>query len=267
MQCGDCFVLVKSMERHSFDGVLTSPPYNMGSNPRHRKRSASDREFYDEHLDAMTEQEYIEKMCGLFTEFDRVVKPSGCVLWNMGVSTKNAVLPHLLIHAVHTRTEWTIADTVYWKKSGAMPFQTSSNKTSPFIEPVYVFARKHETRIFLSNKPLGKINERTGQQFYKPVPNVFEAPNGKSTVHNNATFSIEMAQTLLNRYFTAGTHVLDPFAGSGTTLKAAAHIGIKATGIEISKNKSTIFDTNNLKCLLYRMKKGVVTMTMIIVNE
>jgi DNA modification methylase len=225
-----------------FNGVLTSPPYNLGRNPRHRKRKVADAHMYDGTFeDADSPEDYVAKMVRLFKALDKAVVPRGPILWNMGVSTKNAVLPHMLIAAVHSQTSWTLADTVYWNKGRAMPFQTSPNKSSPCVEPVYVFARKKHVRDFAANKPCGKTNERTGQQFYRPVPNLFTAPPGRSTSLNKATFSVEMATELLGRYFVGGQRVLDPFCGSGTTLTAARAMGVEAVGFEISKDQVELF--------------------------
>lgn len=169
---GDCIEILKSLNI-VFDGVLTSPPYNLGKNPRHRKKEDHDREMYvsGTFLDAKTNDEYINQMVELFKILDTKVVANGTVIWNMGISSKNAALPYLMIAAVHEKTSWTIGDVIYWKKSVAMPFQTSPNKSSPFIEPCYVFCRKTHVVDFVSNKGLGKKNDNTGQQFYKMVRN------------------------------------------------------------------------------------------------
>lgn len=230
-----------------FDGVVTSPPYNLGHNPRHRKQDDVDRNMYSTSPfdDAKTSTEYISEIVKLFQQFHLCVKARGVVLWNMGMSTKNAVLPFLMIAAINEQTDWTIGDVIYWKKKTAMPFQTSPNKATPFVEPIYVFCRKGHVSDYEANKPLGKKNEKTNQQFYKPVSNIFEASNGKSTVYNKATFSQEMVSELLSRYFTPGMHILDPFAGSGTTLLAGKCLEISVTGIEIDQNQVNHFNNSN----------------------
>lgn len=240
---GDCCEILQHMNV-MFDGVLTSPPYNLGKNPRHRKKEDDDREMYlsGNFVDAKSDEDYISQMVKLFKIFEMRIIPTGVILWNMGISSKNGALPFLMISSIHDKTGWTIGDVVYWKKSIAMPFQTSPNKTSPYIEPCYVFCRKNHIVDFASNKGLGKQNEKTGQQFYKMTPNIFEAKNGVSTKLNKATFSEEMASELLNRYFKNGQHVLDPFCGSGTTIKAGEKLGLKVTGIEIDKNQIDAFN-------------------------
>ena len=47
-------------------------------------------------------------------------------------------------------------------------------------------------------------------------------------------FVPQLVETLLERHFVRGEHVLDPFAGSGTTLVQALESGLDATGVDIA---------------------------------
>ena len=47
-------------------------------------------------------------------------------------------------------------------------------------------------------------------------------------------FIPQLVEILLGRYFRPGQHVLDPFAGSGTTLVQALESGLDATGVDIA---------------------------------
>jgi len=47
-------------------------------------------------------------------------------------------------------------------------------------------------------------------------------------------FIPQLVEVLLGRYFVPGDHVLDPFAGSGTTLVQALESGLDATGVDIA---------------------------------
>jgi hypothetical protein len=57
-------------------------------------------------------------------------------------------------------------------------------------------------------------------------------------------FIPQLVEVLLARYFRPGQHVLDPFAGSGTTLVQALESGLDATGADIAA----------FNCLLTRVK-------------
>jgi hypothetical protein len=57
-------------------------------------------------------------------------------------------------------------------------------------------------------------------------------------------FIPQLVEVLLDRYLPAGGHVLDPFAGSGTTLVQALESGLDATGTELAA----------FNCLLMRVK-------------
>jgi DNA methylase len=57
-------------------------------------------------------------------------------------------------------------------------------------------------------------------------------------------FIPQLVEALLDRYLAPGDHVLDPFAGSGTTLVQALESGLDATGVDIAA----------FNCLLMRVK-------------
>jgi hypothetical protein len=57
-------------------------------------------------------------------------------------------------------------------------------------------------------------------------------------------FIPQLVEVLLDRYLEPGDHVLDPFAGSGTTLVQALESGLDATGVELAA----------FNCLLTRVK-------------
>jgi DNA methylase len=55
-------------------------------------------------------------------------------------------------------------------------------------------------------------------------------------------FIPQLVENLLSRYFRSGQHVLDPFAGSGTTLVQALESGLDATGIDIAEFNCLLMD-------------------------
>src|SRR5438270_12092456 len=59
-------------------------------------------------------------------------------------------------------------------------------------------------------------------------------------------FIPQLVEVLLERYFRRGQRVLDPFAGSGTTLVQALESGLDATGVDIAA----------FNCLLMGVKTG-----------
>src|SRR4051794_34740721 len=63
-------------------------------------------------------------------------------------------------------------------------------------------------------------------------------------------FIPQLVEVLLGRYFHRGDRVLDPFAGSGTTLVQSLESGFDATGVDVAA----------FKCLLMRVKTGTYGM-------
>ena len=77
-----------------------------------------------------------------------------------------------------------------------------------------------------------------------------ELPERERTKHvhrlhpYHGKFIPQLVEVLLDRYLAPGDHVLDPFAGSGTTLVQALESGLDATGVDVAA----------FNCLLVRVK-------------
>jgi DNA methylase len=77
-----------------------------------------------------------------------------------------------------------------------------------------------------------------------------ELPERERTKHvhrlhpYHGKFIPQLVEVLLDRYLARGDHVLDPFAGSGTTLVQSLESGLDATGVDIAA----------FNCLLMRVK-------------
>lgn len=241
----NCFDTIRKMrEKNRKVGlILTPPPYNTGRNSNSERGRNNHEARYDIHLDNLTDSEYLEWTKYLFLGFDSILKTNGVVLYNMSygtdtVNTKEDYKPNEIMYKVINKiledTPFTIADTIVWKKSSALPNNTSKNKLTRICEFVYVFVRKSELKTFNTNKRVKSVSSR-GQSYYENVFNLIEARNNDGSNNlNKATFSSELVLKLLDIYYTGGV-VYDPFMGTGSTGVACEMLGIKWLGSEISE--------------------------------
>lgn len=213
---GDCLKIIPTLSENSIDGVITSPPYNLGKNPNHRRKGEPDANFYSLYEDCKTPEDYIKLIVKTMNVLCIPVKDEGVVLLNLSYCSKDPSLPYRLLVKIEEETKWKLRDTIFWKKPNAIPFQTSPCNLSRIVETVFVLSRKVP---FISNKPVKKINDKTGQKFYGYMDNFIEAPcfdKGMRKKHK-ATFSTDFAKSLIEMYFPIGSVILDPFCGVGTT--------------------------------------------------
>jgi DNA modification methylase len=215
----------------SIDGIITSPPYNISS-----KRSDMYYNTGYSDMDCLSINDYLEVRLNEFKEFERIVKKGGVILYNISYIHENPTLPYLLLEKIFTQTNLTLADVIYWKKSNAIPFQTSPTKLSRIVEPIYVFVHKDMLKDFKTNKTVSKINAKTGQKFYNNYTNFVEAKNNDGfKTKLKATFSTDLVGKLINIYFPKGSTIYDPFSGVGTTLLSCKINGLQYIGSEIKE--------------------------------
>lgn len=222
---------MSKMNSRSIDGIITSPPYNITTK---RKDVYYNNGYSD--IDNLTEEEYLEIRTNEFKEFSRILKDKGVICYNISYHNQNPILPTLLITKVHQETNLTLADIIIWKKKTAIPFQTSPTKLSRICELIYVMVKKEHLHDFNTNKEVSKINEKTGQKFYKNYQNLIEATNNDGIKSKlKAAYSEELVTKLLNTYFPENTLIYDPFSGLGTTARSCIKNNRKFISSELDK--------------------------------
>ena len=242
----DCLVtMTDHIKQGEVDVVLTSPPYctsnrSTGRSELNLSTTNADKKYYpylryDVFSDNMTPDEYVDWTVKLFNGFDKVLKPNGCVLYNISYSSGNVEMLFKTIAAVIERSNFALADMIGWKKRCALPNNLSPNRLTRIFEPVFVFCRRSESTTFFCNKPVASIR-KTGQKSYGNIFNFIDARNNDGSCPlNKATYSTELCEHLLGIYSVAGKTVYDPFNGSGTTGVACKRMGMNYIGSEISK--------------------------------
>lgn len=203
--------------------VVTSPPYNMGITAggsgrglyRTSKTGKGSRFYdgYEEHDDAMPPEEYDAWQRDCLRAMWDVIPDDGAIYWNhrQRVEHGRAKLPLGLDFPIPLRQIIT-----YDRKHGIAP---NLRHYSIVAEWVFLFAkaefklRSHSASGEGDVWRLGVDHERLGH----PAP---------------------FPESLPMRAITSSgaRSVLDPFAGSGTTLAAAKRAGIKSVGIEKSEH-------------------------------
>lgn len=242
----DCFETMERIPVGQIDIVLTSPFYNTnkkaGKSRTLENTSVKDGQYqyvrYDTHIDSMTNEEYCDFTEKLFVEFDRILNLNGCILYNISYGSENTEGMFRAINTIVTKTPFTIADVIVWKKKTALPNSSSPNKLTRITEFVFVFCRKTEFGTFNCNKQVTSYR-KTGQAAYENVYNFVEAKNNDGACpYNKATYSTELCENLLDMYAVyEDTWVYDPFMGTGTTAVACKKMGFNCIGSEISKNQ------------------------------
>jgi len=206
---GDCIEVMESLPDGSVDAVLTDPPYSSGGrreNSRSIRKSMTRSVEDDEWIrgDAMSTNGfiYLLRLCGI--QWRRVLIPGGHALafidWRMAAHLAAALeTADLRQHPI-----------LVWDKQR--------------LGMGAVFRNQHE---FIVHMTAG--NPLAPQR--RDVPNVLRFPSVRDGDHPTEKPG-PLLETLLTVVCPPKGTVLDPFAGSGSSLYAARAQGHKAIGVE-----------------------------------
>ena len=229
---GDCVKAMKKLNTCSIDLIFTSPPY-------FTMRSKINYKSYDD---------YLEKMRNVAKEMYRVLDIGRIAAVNVSDYTVDGTRYDLAFdwHILLREVGFTYRDTIIWEKpneltcSGAgifasnflkykLPMYYSPNRVHEFI---WIFS-KGKVKIPSYSKKIADMSTVSIEKGSDITRSVWHIPTRKDRDHP-AVFPLELALRIVKLYSYAGEVVLDPFAGTGTTGKAAKMLNRSAVLCEIN---------------------------------
>lgn len=233
----NCFETMKKMAENNIkvDVILTSPPYNMS---KKRKGGFADSGRYDLYKDNLEEEDYLKWTVDLFNKFDLILNKQRSIIYNFSYSIENPSLPYKLVTEIVKNTSFDLVDTIIWKKKCGLPFPANGKRLSRNWEYVFVFVRKDEVNTYENNRRVKSVSEKTNQKYYEAIYNFVDAKNNDGKCpYNQATYSTELCDKLLDIYTQDNWIVYDPFMGSGTTAVSCKKRKLNYIGSEISSQQ------------------------------
>jgi site-specific DNA-methyltransferase (adenine-specific) len=233
---GDAKNVLKKFPDENFQLMITSPPYwNVRDYGRENQIG------FGETLEI-----YMERLNEVWKEVVRTLLPDGKIAVNIGnVYYKNedekrrttANLAYMVWKTLDDYKELRFMGTIYWQKTtsrngavlfGSYPYPTNFMISSA-VEPIHVFRKVGERKVSKETKEASKVTLEEFRQFRDAIWYI----NGVEDKHS-AAYPYEIPSNLIKMFSFVGDYVLDPFLGSGTTMKAAIDLNRNSVGIEIN---------------------------------
>jgi site-specific DNA-methyltransferase (cytosine-N4-specific) len=250
---------------NSINLIVTSPPYfNIKdySLDGYQQKQKGDKKI-GQIGDIPDYENYINELLVVWKECERVLKPTGKLAINTPLmpmlkrDLKTHYNRHIfnidsdIQHSVLHKTNLYLMDIYIWNRTnpskklmfGSYPYPGNfyAQNTSEFITIYVKDGKPNYTSAEI--KEQSKLTQKewvdfTTQIWNIPVPNKNDIAFGK----HSAIMPEEIVRRCVRLFTFVGDVVLDPFAGSGTTLKVAKELNRHFVGYEISESyKSVIF--------------------------
>ena len=227
--------------------IITSPPYFEYKDYGSKRQIGFGSTF----------EEYIEDLKLVLKEIARVLAPDGkfCInVPNPYSHTKKEgrrfvypLIPQITLECNKLGID--LFDEIIWVKAnanagalngkplfGSYPYPTNFCILKSMFENILVFKKLGKRQVSKSVKLKSKVTVDEWREYTKGV---WFIPAIKQTSHI-AMFPEELPRRLIKLYSFVDDVVLDPFLGSGTTLKAVKELNRKGIGYEINKDYSKI---------------------------
>lgn len=218
IKCGDALELLSAIPDESVDVIIADPPYNLGKD-------------YGNNHDLKGFEDYLEFSQQWLKEAKRILKNDGTIYVFMGVrfiSYLYDILDQKLGMHFNSWITW-----FYTQGIG------KTKGFSPRHDDILMFTKTEDFKFNLDDI-------RVPQKFYRQRNNMRGANPGNvwefSHVHysnkNRKPHPTQKPEGIIERMILAssneGDTILDPFAGSGTTLRVAQQLNRNGIGMEVN---------------------------------
>ncbi len=222
------------LPKESVHLIVSSPPYFVGM----------------EYEKGMTYEGHLEMIGDVLKECSRVLVKGGVIALNVG-DIHNFKGPkgsngfrqvQLMGHKYQSflrKYQVFLSDVIIWHKKEAWTknFVTYKPETLHASyrmmlnwEPVYIFRKKGERSV--PSEEIVLQSKLSRQQWISWVPSVWKIDPVQNMDGHPSIYPDELVRRLVLMFSYVGDTVLDPFLGSGTTVKVARELGRDAVGYE-----------------------------------
>ena len=257
---------MSELPNNSVQVVVTSPPYfNIKdySKDGHQAHQHSDRKFND--IGAYSNfDDYISNLVKIWKECERVLKPNGklCINVPLMPMLKSQMCTHYnrdifdlqshIQQSILTNTNLFLLDLFIWNRTnsskklmfGSYPYPRNfyAQNSCEFIV-VFVKAGNPENNIPQDIKDASQLTKQEWIEYTKQIWNIpIPGKNDLAFGIHSAIMPEEIARRLIKLYSFVGELILDPFAGSGTTLKVAKENNRHFVGYELYEHYKSVIN-------------------------
>ncbi len=221
---GDALEILRTIPDKTIDITVTSPPYNKRNKSHGWLVTKKKYSNYDDHL---AEDKYQEWQIELLNELERITKPGGSVFYNHKIRWDDGKLIHPFEWI--SKSKWNIRQEIVWDRMIAANMRG------------WRFWQVDE-RIYWLNKPVGKyLIGKEIESKHAKFSSIWRMKPEPRNENHPAPFPLGLPlraiYSILER---KGKVVLDPFAGTGTTLVVAKILGHNYIGIDVSNDYAEI---------------------------